>query len=135
MTFEHTKSESPHAFKRQPPLFAFGTPESSTSDFLIRVEQISGKRERLKALLESDLDFHGEDSIYASHNFHSFAAKFPPQLPCIFIRGLTNPGDTVLDPMMGSGTTLVETLLEGRKGIGLDIDPGLKLRRILAWSA
>lgn len=77
----------------------------------------------MKALLESDLDFHGEDSIYASHNFHSFAAKFPPQLPRIFIHGLTNAGDIVLDPMMGSGTTLVETLLEGRKGVGFDIDP------------
>jgi DNA modification methylase len=120
---EHTKSESPHTFKRQPPLFAFGSPESSTSDLLIRVEQISDKRERLKTLLKSDLDFHGEASTYASHNFHSFAAKFPPQLPRVFIQGLTNPGDTVLDPMMGSGTTLVEALLERRKGIGLDIDP------------
>ena len=25
--------------------------------------------------------------------------------------------------MMGSGTTIVEALLEGRRGIGLDIDP------------
>jgi len=120
---EHTKCESPRAFRRQLPLFASDSPESSASDFLIRLEQISGTREKLKAILESNLDFHGEDSIYASHNFHSFAAKFPPQLPRVFIHSLTNPGDTVLDPMMGSGTTLVEALLERRKGIGLDIDP------------
>jgi hypothetical protein len=54
---------------------------------------------------------------------HSFAAKFPPQLPRAFIRGLTSQGDVVLDPMMGSGTTIVEALLEGRNAIGLDIDP------------
>jgi DNA modification methylase len=120
---EHTKCQLPHALKRQLPLFTSDSPESSASDFLIRFQQISSKRERLKALLESDLDFHGEDSIYASHNFHSFAAKFPPQLPRIFIHGLTNAGDIVLDPMMGSGTTLVEALLEGRKGVGFDIDP------------
>ncbi len=103
-------------------MFAFDNPEPSAPDFLIRLQQ-TGKRERLKALLESELDFHGEDSTYASHNFHSFAAKFPPQLPRVFIRGLSNPGDIVLDPMMGSGTAVVEALLEGRKGIGLDIDP------------
>ncbi|HYA94054.1 MAG TPA: DNA methyltransferase [Thermodesulfobacteriota bacterium] len=123
MASEHAKRESLRAFKRQLPLFASDSSESSASDFLIRLGQISSTREKLKALLESDLDFHGEDSIYASHNFHSFAAKFPPQLPRLFIHSLTNPGDTVLDPMMGSGTTLVEALLERRKGIGLDIDP------------
>jgi hypothetical protein len=82
-----------------------------------------GKRQRLSALLAGELNFHGEDSSYASHDVHAFAAKFPPQLPRAFIRGLTAPGDFVLDPMMGSGTTIVEALLEGRRGIGLDIDP------------
>jgi len=81
------------------------------------------KRQRLSALLAGELNFHGEDSRYASHDVHAFAAKFPPQLPRAFIRGLTAPGDFVLDPMMGSGTTIVEALLEGRCGIGLDIDP------------
>jgi DNA modification methylase len=81
------------------------------------------KRQRLGALLQGELNFHGEDSSYASHDAHAFAAKFPPQLPRAFIRGLTAPGDLVLDPMMGSGTTIIEALLEGRCGIGLDIDP------------
>jgi DNA modification methylase len=83
----------------------------------------SSKRQRLSALLSGELNFHGEDGSYASHDVHAFAAKFPPQLPRAFIRGLTAPGDFVLDPMMGSGTTIVEALLEGRRGIGLDIDP------------
>ncbi|MBL7063515.1 MAG: hypothetical protein ISS49_04805 [Anaerolineae bacterium] len=80
-------------------------------------------RERLSALLSSDLDFHGKSSAYASHNFHAFPAKFPPQLPGKFIEGLTEPGDVVLDPMVGSGTTVVEAFLAGRRGIGFDIDP------------
>ncbi|MCD6554447.1 MAG: site-specific DNA-methyltransferase [Anaerolineae bacterium] len=82
-----------------------------------------GYRERLRALLSSDLDFHGKSSAYASHNLHAFPAKFPPQLPRKFIEGLTEPGDVVLDPMVGSGTTIVEAFLAGRRGIGFDIDP------------
>lgn len=81
------------------------------------------KRERLEALLKGRLDFQGENTAYASHSFHAFAAKFPPQLPRAFIRALSTPGQAVLDPMMGSGTTLVEALIEGRQAIGVDIDP------------
>ncbi len=44
-------------------------------------------------------------------------------MPAKFIRDLTNPGDIVLDPIMGSGTTIVEAYLNGRQGIGFDIDP------------
>jgi len=80
-------------------------------------------REALQALLAQDLDFRGEESGYASHNFHAFPAKFPPQLPRKFIYGLTEPGETVLDPMVGSGTTVVEALLAGRRALGYDIDP------------
>ncbi len=77
----------------------------------------------LQRLLAGDLDFKGQDSAYASHNFHAFAAKFPPQLPRRFIEGLTAPGETVLDPMMGSGTALLEAALLGRRSIGIDLDP------------
>lgn len=79
--------------------------------------------ERLKALLTGELDFHEQDSAYATHVIHSFPAKFPPQLPRLFIEGLTRPGEIVLDPMAGSGTALLEAYLAGRRAIGLDIDP------------
>ena len=85
-------------------------------------------REELISLLSQDLDFHSHDSGYASHNFHSFPAKFPPQLPRKFINALTSPDDIVLDPMLGSGTTVVEALLAERNGIGFDIDPLALLR-------
>ena len=80
-------------------------------------------RDRLVHLLSQDLDFHKHGSKYASHDFHSFPAKFPPQLPRKFIEGLTDIGNVILDPMMGSGTTVVEAYLSGRQGIGFDIDP------------
>jgi len=104
-------------------LFAFKDSPLPTPEISARFRKDLGKRERLVALLEGELNFHGQNSRYASHDLHSFAAKFPPQLPRVFIRGLTDPGNIVLDPMMGSGTTIVEAVLEGRQGIGLDIDP------------
>ena len=85
---------------------------------------VSGSiREKITALLADDLDFHSSNSSFASHQFHAFPAKFPPQLPRKFITALTQPGDAVLDPMMGSGTTLVETQMANRKAIGFDTDP------------
>lgn len=80
-------------------------------------------RASFEALLSGDLDFHGKNSTYASHDLHSFPAKFPPQLPRKFIEWLTDPEDCVLDPMVGSGTTVLEAFLLGRRGIGFDIDP------------
>ena len=80
-------------------------------------------REKISALLAGDLDFHSANSSFSSHQFHAFPAKFPPQLPRKFINALTEPGDSVLDPMMGSGTTLVEAIMANRKPIGFDTDP------------
>ncbi len=80
-------------------------------------------RQQLIELLSQDLDFHNQNSKYATHDFHAFPAKFPPQLPDKFIHGLTKPGDIVLDPMSGSGTTVLEAFLNERYGIAFDIDP------------
>jgi len=79
--------------------------------------------DKLIELLRSDLDFHNQLSNYSSHNFHSFPAKFPPQLPKLFIEELSEQGEVILDPMVGSGTTMLEAYLANRKGIGFDIDP------------
>jgi DNA modification methylase len=117
--------------KEQLRLYAFSDTLLSEPQIVLRVQQELTERDKLMTLLEGELNFHGEDSGYASHDLHAFAAKFPPQLPRAFIRGLTLPGERVLDPMMGSGTTIVEALIEGRKGIGLDLDPlALQLSRV-----
>ena len=83
----------------------------------------------LRRLLRADLGFHGVDGRYSTHGWHPFPAKFPPQLPRFFIEALSEPGETVLDPMLGSGTTLVEAQLLGRRAVGCDIDP---LARMIA---
>lgn len=40
------------------------------------------------------------------------------------IKGLTNPGDLVLDPFMGSATTLIGCHQLGRRGVGFERDDG-----------
>src|SRR5213594_1057676 len=53
----------------------------------------------------------------------SYRACFKPQLPRFFIERLTSESDTVYDPFMGRGTTLVEAALLGRIPIGCDVNP------------
>lgn len=52
---------------------------------------------------------------------HENEAPFPETLPERAILTLTNPGDTVLDPFSGSGTTCVVARRHGRHAIGIDI--------------
>ena len=61
--------------------------------------------------------FTGESKKRIGH-----PAPFPRELPRRCIKLFSYVGDTVLDPFMGSGTTLVEIFLNHRKGIGVDID-------------
>ena len=49
-------------------------------------------------------------------------AKFPIELPRRVIRLLTDPGETVLDCFMGSGTTALAAIQEGRNYIGTELD-------------
>ena len=72
--------------------------------------------------LFSNLD-QVEDKKSSTHGIHPYPAKFIPQIPRNAILALSEPGDTVLDPMCGSGTTLVEALLNYRRAIGVDINP------------
>lgn len=42
------------------------------------------------------------------HRLHPYLGKFIPQIVEIFLRKFFHPGQTVLDPFSGSGTTLVQ---------------------------
>lgn len=82
------------------------------------------KKNLFEELLRSDLDFKTSTNNCDQRYFwHAFPAKFPAELPRLFIEGLTQPNDKILDPMAGSCTTLLEAVLKQRQAIGFDIDP------------
>ncbi len=71
------------------------------------------------------------DMAYPSNVLHlatecsnkNHSAAFPEELPEWFIKPFTKEFDVVLDPFMGSGTTLVVAQKMKRHSIGIDIIP------------
>jgi site-specific DNA-methyltransferase (adenine-specific) len=71
----------------------------------------------------------GRDMVYPDNVLHlatecnnkNHSAAFPDSLPEWFIRLFTNENNTVLDPFMGSGTTVIVARRMGRNAIGIDI--------------
>lgn len=60
-----------------------------------------------------------------AHRLHevSYRGCFKPQLPRYFIERHSQPGDVVLDPFSGRGTTVIEAGLLGRRAIANDVNP------------
>ncbi len=65
-----------------------------------------------------------QSTRYSAHGLHEYRGKFNPQM----VRAIGNilglqPGDWMLDPFCGSGTSLLEAAHIGWNGIGLDMNP------------
>jgi len=71
----------------------------------------------------------GRDKVYPTNVVHmatecsnrNHSAAFPVPLPTWFIKLFTRPGDIVLDPFVGSGTTALAAKQLGRHYVGIDI--------------
>ncbi len=63
-----------------------------------------------------------KDTSYITHGFYTYPAKFIPQLASRIINEYSEKGDIVIDPFMGSGTTIIEAIINQRIGIGTDIN-------------
>lgn len=70
-----------------------------------------------------DWNFAEAPSDEFSHALHPYPAKFAPQVPRQLVAMLSAPGELVLDPFSGGGTTAVEALAAGRRYCGIDANP------------
>jgi len=100
-------------------------------------EHLVKKQEAWKSQLGKDLNWglsfshlRESDTTKHVHRLHPYKGKFIPQLVGYFIDSHLNnhkknvffkSGDIILDPFMGSGTTLVQSLELGLHSIGIDI--------------
>ncbi|PYP91023.1 MAG: site-specific DNA-methyltransferase [Candidatus Angelobacter sp. Gp1-AA117] len=71
----------------------------------------------------------GRNTVYPTNVLHlatecsnrNHSAAFPESLPAWFIKLFTNPGDIVLDPFVGSGTTAVAAMALDRRYVGIEL--------------
>jgi len=59
----------------------------------------------------------------APRNEYQVSAPFPNEIPIRCIRMASNPGDVVIDPYLGSGTTMASADILGRICYGMEINP------------
>jgi DNA modification methylase len=105
---------------QQSTLFEIGSHEA---EFLKLISKEYSFEDAIKVLDKIDWDFKNFKTQYLTHTFHPYPARFIPQIPLTFIKLFTREGETVLDPMCGCGTTLVEAFLNNRNAIGNDLNP------------
>ncbi len=92
--------------------------------FLSLIEQ--GNEKHHHAGLHPELGFHNVPEYLRTkhvHRLHPYLGKFIPQLVEWFLARYFAPGDVILDPFMGSGTTLVQSNELKMHSIGIDISP------------
>ncbi len=92
--------------------------------FLALVEQ--GNEKHHWAGLHPELGFHNVPEYQRTkhvHRLHPYLGKFIPQLVEWFLSRHFKPDDVILDPFMGSGTTLVQSSELKMHTIGIDISP------------
>jgi len=105
---------------KQTALFEGGNPEY---EYKALINKRYNFPEVVEILSEIDWDFKDFSTQYLTHTFHSYPARFIPQIPLTFIKLFTEERGIVLDPFCGCGTTLVESFLNNRNSIGNDFNP------------
>lgn len=79
----------------------------------------------VESIAPSPVAARGRKEIrYLSHALHEYKGRFYPQLAGALLNyARVHPGQTVMDPFCGSGTTLVESCLRGVNAVGIDLNP------------
>ncbi|MGA9149919.1 MAG: DNA methyltransferase [Candidatus Nitrosopolaris sp.] len=76
----------------------------------LRSESLSqGDIVKISKLCALDWELEKADTKYHTHGYHTYSAKYIPQIPNRLISAFSERNDLILDPFLGSGTTLVES--------------------------
>src|SRR5204863_8942207 len=110
-----------------------------------RFDRAKGRPERERSGLPSESTIDADEFMAATLDVWdippesarrvSHPAPFPVELPERLIRLYTYAGDPVLDPFMGSVSTLIAAARQGRRCVGYDLDPdyvAIARRRVAA---
>lgn len=57
-----------------------------------------------------------------THRHYKYPARFSPQFVAAAIESFSKPGDLLMDPYMGGGTTIVEAMARNRRVVGCDLN-------------
>lgn len=74
------------------------------------------------ARIPDDFLLSGDGAGEGIHALHPYPAKFPAKLARENLANYARPGDVVMDPFCGSGTTLVEAKRFGLDAVGVDVN-------------
>ena len=72
---------------------------------------------------DSTFDYADGETSWGVHGIHPYPAMMIYPVARRLLLEYSQPGDMILDPFMGSGTVLVESLLHERNVYGIDINP------------
>ncbi len=89
-----------------------------------QTNQLSNWREKNIKVFGIDLSFADVPEFQRTkhvHRLHPYLGKFIPQLVEIFLRKFFHPGQIILDPFAGSGTTLIEANLLNMPSVGIEL--------------
>ena len=81
--------------------------------------QIDSKKDLSRRVVMAAQDKSNVSGL--THNFYRYPARFSPVFVRSVIEAYSDPGDWVVDPFVGGGTTLVEAMALGRHSLGIDI--------------
>lgn len=95
---------------------------------LSKTDQIRDEAKNNSGFGKKVANWVGKDTVYPTNVLHlatecsnkNHSAAFPEELPEWFIKLFTKPGDVVLDPFVGSGTTAIVAKKLGRNYLGID---------------
>ena len=81
------------------------------------------------------LDVKGTTQKMSYGNVRSRSAAYPFEIPYRLINMFSVKGDTIVDPFLGTGTTIIAAVAAGRNSHGFDIEPDFRKSILSGMSA